>query len=289
LSRSESPRAAAATETALLAALALVAFAANSLLTRAALAPPIIDPIAFVALRLSAGALTLLALTRGRIRSSAEGGGSQWIGPLALLIYAIPFTLAYVRLGAATGALLLFGTVQVTMVTYARVRGEQLAPMAWIGMTLAIGSLYLLVSPVLRTGDTIGVLLMVLAGVAWGAYSIAGRGAADALRANAFAFVCAAPISLLWWATCARTTEPSLRGVLLALTSGALASGVGYAIWYRALRGLRTAQAATLQVSVPIIAAVGAVALLGEPLTTRLVLCGAAALLGIAMVLRSRR
>jgi drug/metabolite transporter (DMT)-like permease len=205
------------------------------------------------------------------------------------LIYAIPFTLAYVRLGAATGALLLFGTVQVTMVTYARVRGEQLAPLAWIGMTIAIGSLYLLVSPVLRAGDTIGVLLMVLAGVAWGAYSIAGRSAADALRANALAFVGAAPVSLLWWAMSAQITTPSPRGVLLALASGALASGVGYAVWYRALRGLRTAQAATLQVSVPIIAAVGAVALLGEPLTPRLVVCGTAVLLGIAMVLRSRR
>lgn len=269
--------------------LALVAFAANSLLTRAALAPPILDPVAFVAIRLSAGAVVLLALTGGRLRSPDDGAGARWIGPLALLAYAMPFTLAYVRLGAATGALLLFGSVQVTMVSYARWRGERLAPLAWVGMALAIGGLYLLVAPVLQTGDAVGVLLMLLAGVAWGAYSLAGRGAADALRANAFAFCIAAPVSVVWWAVHDRTVAPSGRGALLALASGALASGVGYAIWYRALRGLRTAQAATVQVSVPIIAALGAVALLDEPLTTRLVLCGAAVVLGIVLVLRARR
>jgi drug/metabolite transporter (DMT)-like permease len=274
------------TTTALLTATALLAFAANSLLTRAALSPPIIDPLAFAAIRVSAGAATLAILTRGRLSMS---GRARWIGPTALLLYLIPFTLAYVRLGAATGALLLFGAVQATMIVWSVWRGDRPVLMTWVGLLIAVLGLVALVAPVLRSPDAVGVVLMTIAGMAWGAYTITGRGTGDALGANAFAFACVTPAALAYWLVGRGELVNTSRGVWLAVASGALASGVGYAIWFRALRGLRTTQAATVQLSVPVIAAVGGVLLLNEPLTTRLVLCGVAVLSGIVLVLRARR
>lgn len=283
-----------------------MAFAANSLLTRAALSPPIIDPTAFVALRLGAGAVMLLLLVRGSARRDLTDSTeltdppsrnsrrraallpSSWIGPLALLCYAVPFTLAYVRLGAATGAIVLFGSVQLSMIGWGVAHGERLRPLAWLGFALAIAGLLTLVAPGAQRLDPLGALLMMTAGVAWGAYSIVGRGVTDVLRANALSFAWSTPAAVACWVIGRGSIEASPRGVVLAVCSGAVASGIGYAIWYRALRALSTTRAAAVQVSVPVIAALAAVPLLGEPLTLRLSLCGTAVVAGILLVIRAR-
>jgi drug/metabolite transporter (DMT)-like permease len=213
---------------------------------------------------------------------------SSWIGPLALLCYAVPFTLAYVRLGAATGAIVLFGSVQLSMIGWGVAHGERLRPLAWLGFALAIAGLLALVAPGAQRLDPLGALLMMTAGVAWGAYSIVGRGVTDVLRANALSFAWSTPAGVACWVIGRGSIEASPRGVVLAVCSGAVASGIGYAIWYRALRGLSTTRAAAVQVSVPVIAALAAVPLLGEPLTLRLSLCGTAVVAGILLVIRVR-
>jgi drug/metabolite transporter (DMT)-like permease len=269
---------------------ALAAFAANSLLTRAALAPstPRIDATAFTFIRLASGAVVLSALVGRRLLAPPTPATRAWLGPLALFLYAAPFTFAYRRIGAAMGALLLFGTVQLTMLGWGVLRGERLRLLGWLGVALAFGGLLALLAPATARPDVTGSLLMVLAGAAWGVYSLLGRGTGDALATNAWSFVlsvpCAAVLALL-----APSTVPSSRvGVALAIVSGAVTSGLGYAIWYRALRGLTATRAAVVQVSVPVVAALGGVVTLGEPLSLRLTLCGALVLSGILLVVRAR-
>jgi drug/metabolite transporter (DMT)-like permease len=236
----------------LLTLLSLVAFAGNSLLCRAALAHGDIDAAGFTLVRLCSGAIVLALLTRTRPGGSGRG---SWASALALFAYAAAFSFAYVQLTAATGALLLFGAVQATMIARGLGSGERLRALQWIGLLLACAGLVGLVLPGLSAPPLAGALLMLGAGIAWGVYSLRGRGAGDPLRVTAGNFLRAVPMALLLalpWLWHAQAT-PS--GFVYAVLSGALASGVGYALWYAALPSLRATTAATVQLCVPVIAA----------------------------------
>jgi drug/metabolite transporter (DMT)-like permease len=272
-------------ETAVLTALALLAFASNSILTRLALGARVIDAASFTAVRLAAGALVLATLVRVRAGSLGPLRRQRWLGPAALFVYAAPFSFAYLRIGAAVGALVLFGTVQLTMIGWGVVKGERPTARTWAGLVLAAGGLAWLVAPAASRPVPLGVALMVTAGVAWGVYSLAGRGSPDLLIANARNFVWSVPMAAVLVGVAIRTLSVSARGLTLAAISGAITSGLGYAIWYRALRGLTATQAAVVQLSVPVIAAFGAVAFLGEHVSGRLMLAGVAVLGGVALVL----
>jgi drug/metabolite transporter (DMT)-like permease len=262
--------------TAWAAALALVGFAANSLLCRAAIGGGAIDPQAFTLIRIVSGAGMLLVLARGR------QGRRDWKAAFALAFYAAAFAFAYLRLSAGTGALLLFGSVQLTMIAVALVRGERPTALAWVGYLLALGGLVWLVAPGVHAPPASFAVLMVLAGAAWGVYTLRGRGAADPLADTATNFALAVPLAL------AATLVPGPRhatwpGVGLAVASGALASGIGYALWYRALPALSRARAATLQLAAPALAALGGVLFLGETPTARLAVAAALVLGGIGI------
>jgi len=268
--------------TALLVLLALVAFAANSILTRAALASTEIDPVLFTAIRISSGALMLwliVAVTR-----PANTGRGSWPSALALFGYAILFSLAYRSLTAATGALLLFGAVQVTMTGSALARGEALAPRQWLGFTLALGGLVWLLLPGLAAPPLPAALMMIGAGVAWGIYTLRARGAGDPTRVTAANFALACIPVLLLSLIMASSLRVDRDGIWLAVASGAIASGLGYAVWYAALRYIQTHTAAVAQLSVPVITALAGGTLLAEPLTSRLVLAGLVIMGGIALV-----
>jgi drug/metabolite transporter (DMT)-like permease len=231
----------------------------------------------------------LVALVLLSARSWRPLRGRGLAGPLALFAYAAPFSFAYVRIGAAAGALVLFGTVQLTMIGWGVAHGERPGTRTWLGLVLAAGGLAALAVPAASRPDPIGTLLMVTAGVAWGSYSLQGKKAPDPLAANARGFLWSVPIALLLGAATFRSSVVTTRGLLLASLSGAVTSGLGYAIWYRALRGLTATQAAILQLSVPVIAAVAAVLLLGETLGIRLVACTASVIGGVALALSGRR
>jgi drug/metabolite transporter (DMT)-like permease len=274
--------------TAALTALALTAFAANSILTRMALGARLIDAASFTSIRLAAGALVLAALVRVKAGGWTPLRGRGYAGPLALFAYAAPFSFAYLRIGAAVGALVLFGAVQLTMIGWGLAQGERPAPRTWVGLLLAVGGLGALTLPSAARPDLLGTALMVVAGIAWGAYSLQGKRAADPLAANARAFLWGVPLALALGALTVRSAAVSARGLALAATSGGVTSGLGYAVWYRALRGLTATRAAILQLSVPVIAAAGAVLLLGEHPSARLGVATAAILGGVALALSGR-
>lgn len=275
--------------TAGLAAVAMMAFAANSLLCRAALGARAVDALTFTSVRLVSGALVLALLVRGR--ASTRGRFTAWRLGAALFAYAIGFSLAYTRITAAVGALLLFGAVQVTMIGAGLVAGERPIVREWLGLALALGGLVGLTFPGLAAPDPTGAAVMLAAGVAWGVYSLGARSSGEPLVANAASFACSVPLALVAQAVGSWTTPPRLTatGLALAVISGAVTSGIGYAVWYAAVRGLTAAQAAIVQLSVPPLAALGAVALLGETLGLRLIVSGAAVLGGIAVAFAARR
>ena len=263
--------------------LAMIAFAGNSLLCRLALQQTAIDPASFTALRLVSGALTLWLIVR--VRSSSHSAAGSWPSALALFGYAAAFSYAYVSLSAATGALLLFGAVQATMLGYGLWMGERLRRRQFIGLALAMSGLVGLLLPGLSAPPLAGALLMLGAGVAWGIYSLRGRGAGDATRVTAGNFLRAVPMALLLALAALPWSSLDIAGFWYAIASGALASGVGYAIWYSALRGLRATSAATVQLSVPVITALGGIVFLGETISLRLLITSAAILGGIALVI----
>jgi drug/metabolite transporter (DMT)-like permease len=278
-------------KTAALTLLALVAFASNSLLTRLALGTHQIDAAGFTAIRLVAGAVMLVALVVAHDRSWSAMKGATVAGPLALFAYAAPFSFAYLRIGAAVGALVLFGVVQLTMIGYGIARGERPSGTIWLGLLLAAAGLALLTVPSVTRPDPLGVLLMAIAGVAWAVYTLVGRGTADPVAANARSFLWSSPLAValvLFFIGLHPEATPSARGIVLALVSGAVTSGLGYAIWYRALPSLTVTQAAVAQLSVPVIAALGAVVVLGEAISSRLVVAGVLVLSGVGLVLSAR-
>jgi drug/metabolite transporter (DMT)-like permease len=271
-------------ETAGLTVAAMLAFAANSLLSRAALAGGYVDATDFTTIRLAGGTavLSILFLVR---RSPPPAARLMWGSAVALFAYAIGFSLAYVRVPTGVGALLLFAAVQLTMIAAGLRAGERPPPGEWAGLGVSIAGVVALTAPGLAQPDPIGALLMLGAGVAWGAYSLRGRRSGDALAANAAAFVASLPLALgatgvavlLGFAHITRT------GVLLALASGALASGLGYVAWYAALRELTATRAAVVQLSVPPLAATGGVLILAEHFSFRLLIASLLILSGIAL------
>lgn len=273
--------------TLLLTAAAMLAFAGNSLLCRLALKTTEIDPATFTSLRLASGALMLALLLRMRHGSTAMAG--SWRGAMALFVYAAAFSFAYVSLDAGVGALLLFGAVQISMVLWGWRQGERPGPMSLAGLLLAFAGLLALLLPGASAPPLPGSLLMLVAGIAWGAYSLLGRSASDALAATTGNFVRSLPLTALLSLALLQTLEWDVSGVLYALASGALASGLGYAIWYMAIVDLKAIQAATVQLSVPIITALAGGLLLGEALSLRLGLSSLAVLGGIALVLAARQ
>lgn len=270
--------------TLMLTVLAMLAFAGNSLLCRAALRDSQIDPTSFTALRLLSGALTLWLLLYLRKGPSAASG--NWYGALALFIYAAAFSYAYLHLDAGAGALLLFGAVQLSMITWGLLKGERLHRLQIVGLVLAAGGLLALLLPGTSTPSVSASLLMVLSGIAWGAYSLLGKGSPDPLAATAGNFIRTLPIMAVLCLLALSWLEWDTAGVIYALLSGGLTSGIGYAIWYAALPGLAAIQAASVQLSVPLLTALAGSLLLGETLTGRLVIAGLAILGGLALVLR---
>ncbi|CAN5558812.1 DMT family transporter [soil metagenome] len=272
-----------------LTALAMTAFAGNSLLCRLALRQTGIDAATFTALRLLSGALVLWLVIRRR--PTAPAGAGSWLSAFALFCYAAGFSFAYVSLPTGTGALLLFGAVQATMIGYGIRSGERLRPPQLAGLALAFGGLAGLLLPGVSAPPLGGAVLMLVAGMAWGLYSLRGKGAGDPTRVTAGNFLRAAPLALALslFMLLFKSASLDAAGFWLAVASGALTSGIGYTIWYTVLPALKATNAATVQLSVPVIAALGGIAFLGEPVTLRLVLASIAILGGIALVVLQRR
>lgn len=267
--------------------LALLAFAANSVLCRFALQHTLIGPDWFTAIRLLSGTLVLWLIVRVRATSTSVQDSGSWWSACALFAYAAAFSFAYVALPAATGALLLFGAVQVTMIGHGLWTGQRLRALQAVGLMLAFAGLVVLLSPGLAAPPPLAAALMIVAGIAWGIYSLRGRRAGDPTRVTAGNFLRALPFALLLllpWAV-ASGRAPDVAGVACAVASGALASGVGYALWYAALPSLASHTAAGVQLSVPVLAAIGGIVLLGEPFGPRLLVASVAVLGGIALVL----
>ncbi|NMG55027.1 DMT family transporter [Aromatoleum aromaticum] len=269
-----------------LTAVAMLAFAANSVLCRLALQQDAIDAASFTVIRLLSGALALALLLGARGVPPARAG--NWPSAFALFAYAAAFSFAYVSLPTGVGALLLFAAVQATMILTGLVRGERLTRLQLAGLLLAFGGFIHLLSPGLSAPPLGGALLMIGAGVAWGVYSLRGRGTGNPLAATAGNFLRTVPMAIGLAMLGVAGVNIQSSGVLYAVLSGALASGGGYVVWYAALRGLSATGAATVQLSVPVIAALGGVLLLGELVTLRLVLASVAILGGVAIVLRGR-
>jgi drug/metabolite transporter (DMT)-like permease len=275
---------------ALLTVLALLAFAGNSLLCRLALRGGGIDAASFTGIRLASGALALAlldALRRQRVRAN-DGDGDvvargDWASAFALFAYAAAFSFAYLGLSAATGALLLFGAVQLTMLGRAFALGERLQARQWLGLVGASAGLLVLLLPGLQAPPALNAALMLAAGVAWGVYSLRGRGSRDPLGTTAGNFLRTLPLAAALLALGWNNAHVDTRGLLAALASGALASGVGYALWYAALPSLRASTAGIVQLSVPVIAALGGIVLLAEPVGWRFALAAALTLGGIGL------
>lgn len=273
--------------TLMLTAIALLAFAANSLLCRLALQQAQIDPASFGSVRLVAGALMLWVIVHLRSGPRAAARTDWWAATM-LWVYVTCFSFAYVSLAAGTGALILFGAVQLTMFGVGLWSGERFASAAWAGLALAVAGLVVLVAPGVSAPAPLGACLMAVAGVAWGVYSLRGRGAGEPVAATAGNFLRAVPMTLALSAVFAGSAQANAGGLLLAIASGAISSGLGYVVWYAALPRLNALRAATVQLAVPPLAAAGGVLVLAEALSLRLVLASAAILGGIALVLLSR-
>ena len=266
--------------------LAVIAFAGNSLLCRLALKQTGIDAASFTFIRIVSGAVVLWLIVR--LRGGTRSAPGNWSSALALFAYAACFSFAYARLSAATGALLLFGAVQATMIGYGLWGGERLRPWQVAGLLCAFAGLIGLLLPGLSAPPLDGAVLMLGSGIAWGIYSLRGKGVGDPIGVTAGNFLRAVPlaaglsIAMLPWASL------DSAGFWYAILSGALTSGVGYVIWYAALRGLNATTAATVQLSVPVIAAAGGIMLLGESITPRLLIASAAILGGVALVILTK-
>ena len=271
--------------------LAMIAFAANSVLCRIALRHSAIDPASFTAVRLISGAIMLWIVTR--LRAGKNHGAGSWTSAVALFAYAATFSYAYVSLPTATGALLLFGAVQITMIAHGLWTGERIRAWQVIGLLLAFAGLVGLLLPGLSAPPLRGAALMLGAGVAWGIYSLRGKREGDPIIVTAGNFLRTVPIALVLaaWRFIDMPVDglhPSGIGVAYAIASGALASGIGYSIWYSALPRLQSTTAATVQLSVPVIAALGGILFLAEPVTLRLTLASFAVLGGIGLVIAQR-
>ncbi len=275
-------------KTKLALALALIGFAGNSILCRMALGGHAIDAWSFTAVRLVGGAVVLAILARANSRKGSERSGASFASAIALFVYAAAFSFAYLRLSAGVGALVLFAAVQVAMIGWGILRGERLGAREWLGLGLALGGLAVLATRGDATADPIGLLSMALAGVAWGAYSIRGKSSRSPLRTTAGNFAWSVPLALAGLLVGRSGLQASSRGIVLALASGVLASGLGYSAWYLALPAISAKRAALVQLLVPVLVAVAGIALLGEQLTARLGIAAALILCGVGLAILRR-
>lgn len=273
--------------------LAMIAFAGNSLLCRMALKHTDIDATSFTSVRLISGALMLWLIVKftqnAALGQNSKTGQGNWVSAFSLFVYAAGFSFAYVSLPTATGALLLFGAVQATMIGYGVWSGERLQSLQTIGLILAIGGVIGLLLPGLSAPPVIGSLLMICAGIAWGVYSLRGKGAGDPTRVTSGNFLRSVPITVVLSLIMFQKMSLDYTGIWFAVSSGALASGIGYAIWYTALPSLKATSAATVQLSVPVIAAIAGAIFLSESITLRLALASVAILGGIALVILEKK
>ncbi|WP_426437013.1 DMT family transporter [Bradyrhizobium genosp. P] len=271
-----------------LTALALFCFAANSILCRLALAPRLIDPASFTTVRILSAATILtglIAIGRRKLPSLTK---ANWRSTASLFTYLIFFSFAYARLSAGTGALILFGSVQMTMFGVVLRRGQRLRKLSWAGLGLAAAGLVYLVMPGITAPDPVGLIFMIISGIAWGAFSLFAKGVDDPIKANACSFIGCVPLTAICSVWFLEDFHMSGTGFFLAIASGAVASGIGYGMWYFALRYLPTTHASALQLLVPAIAAIGGDVLLSEPFTFRLVAASCALLGGVAVVVTQR-
>jgi drug/metabolite transporter (DMT)-like permease len=276
-------------KTGLFTVFALTAFAANSIFCRLALGAATIDAASFTTIRLASGAGLLVLLTAiFKERTSHTPRGNR-VSAALLFIYAVAFSFAYLGLSAGTGALILFGAVQLTMIFAALRSGERPHPLEWAGLVLALAGMVYLVFPGLTAPSPTNSALMAIAGIAWGVYSIQGRGTLNPLTDTTHNFVYALPIAVAVNVVMFRDLHISAEGALLAVLSGALASGVGYVVWYAALRGLTAMRAATVQLAVPVLAAAGGVIFLSEQVSLRLFLSAVVILGGVGLALAGRQ
>ncbi|MFT4712971.1 MAG: drug/metabolite transporter (DMT)-like permease [Candidatus Azotimanducaceae bacterium] len=268
----------------MLTTLAMIAFAANSVLCRMSLGANLIDAASFSSIRLISGTAGLLFIIVVRDRALKL---TQPRPPtiLALAIYMVCFSFAYHSLSAGSGALLLFGFVQLTMLGTAIYRGERLSPFGWTGLAIAFSGLVYLMLPGVEAPSPIYSVFMAVAGLAWGIYSILGADGSDATTSTATNFLYATPLALLVSVVQIDVMIITWQGVLLSIASGAITSGVGYAIWYTALKHIKAISAAIIQLSVPALATFGGVLFLAEALTFRIILATVLTIGGISLVL----
>lgn len=273
-----------------LTAVTLIAFAANSLLCRMALGGHLIDPVSFTTIRLVSGALALITISRvfGESKMPQKIKGS-WGSGLALFAYAAAFSLSYVSLSTGIGALILFGSVQMTMIGAALKSGEKIGPMQWVGSVAAICGLIYLVLPGISAPDPLGAILMCVSGIAWGVYSIRGKGVSSPVTMTAGNFTRSAPMAVIASVVAFSSVHLITFGILLALISGVVTSGLGYVLWYKTLRSLTTTQASVVQLVVPVLAAFGGVAFLSEQVSARLIVASAMILGGVALAVVKRK
>jgi drug/metabolite transporter (DMT)-like permease len=273
---------------AVLTAIAMLAFAANSVLARLAFATADAEPLSYTGVRLGSGAIVLAALLMLRRQGGTRLAlGGSWPAAAALFGYAFAFSVAYILLGAGTGALILFASVQVGILGWAVLKHDRPSTLEWLGLAVAVGGFVYLVSPGLVAPDPLGTLLMVGSGLCWAAYTLLGRGSQSPLTDTAGNFIRCLPISIMLILAALLTQPMNSLAVAYAVASGAIASGLGYAIWYAALPSLTRTRASIVQLTVPAIAATGGVLLIGEPLTPRLVIASIAILGGVAFALIS--
>jgi len=276
-------------KTQLLLMVTMVGFATNSILGRLALGGLSIDAVSYTALRLISGAFSLAILLGLRKHAAPQPAGKKDpMAIVALFTYAICFSLAYLELSTGTGALILFGAVQFTMMTIGLLKGSRPAAAEWGGIVLALVGMVYLLLPGVSMPSLHGALLMGISGTAWGFYSIRGARSVDPVSNTAWNFIGSVPLAFIGLILFRHNLHLSLQGVLLAIASGAIASSLIYVIWYSVLPLLKTSVSATVQVSVPLLAAIGGVIFLGEQVTVRLVIAGVAILAGIGLVIRAQ-
>lgn len=276
-------------KTIIFTAMALVAFAANSVLCRMALGDGSIDAAGFTVIRLLSGVIVLLAIATIRNHNTSLSVKGSWVSACMLFLYAVTFSFAYISLDTGTGALILFGAVQITMILASILSGYRLHAAEWVGVILAFAGFVYLILPGVTAPSTSGFVLMSAAGIAWGIYTVRGHASRYPLLDTAWNFARTIPLLILLLVFTIKSFHISTEGALLAVLSGGIASGVGYAIWYNALGGLTTTQAAAVQLAVPVIAALAGVVMLSEAVTLRLAISAAMILGGILMVVLGKR
>jgi drug/metabolite transporter (DMT)-like permease len=279
----------ATTGTVLLSLAALLCFAGNSILCRRGLGAQLIDAASYTTTRLVSGALVLAILVAARGHKSEVRRPGGWAGAASLFAYAALFSYAYLRIPAGTGALILFGMVQITMLSWSIYSGSRPSPFEWTGLVTAGAGLVALTFPGLRAPDAVGAASMGAAGIAWGVYSLLGRGATDPLATTAKNFLRALPLTLVLSVATSSWAHVSGLGLVLAAASGGIASGIGYSLWYAALAGLTATRAAIVQLAVPALTAAAGALLLGEALELRTTLAGVVILAGIGVSMMGRK